>query len=52
MGSITAPDRLWTRTAPEAAQRRIVRALLALTARDDVPLLTQFEPEGTPLPAA
>ncbi len=33
-------------------QRRILRALLALTARDDVPLLTPFEPEGPPIPAA
>ncbi len=33
-------------------QRRIVRALLALTARDDVPLLTPFQPEGPPIPAA
>ena len=33
-------------------QRRIVRALLTLTARDDVPLLTPFEPEAPPIPAA
>jgi hypothetical protein len=32
-------------------QRRILRALLALTARDDVPVLTPFESEGRPLPA-
>jgi hypothetical protein len=33
-------------------QRRIVRALLALTERDDVPLLAPFEQEGPSVPAA
>jgi hypothetical protein len=33
-------------------QRRILRTLLALTARDDVPLLAPFESEGPPIPAA
>jgi hypothetical protein len=33
-------------------QRRIVRALLALTARDDVPLVVPFEREGHLDPAA
>ncbi|MFL5262434.1 MAG: hypothetical protein ACJ79L_08530 [Anaeromyxobacteraceae bacterium] len=33
-------------------QRRIVCALLALTAREEVPLLTRFEPEAPAVPAA
>ena len=33
-------------------QRRIVRALLALTSRDDVPLVAPFEPEAHRIPGA